>query len=82
MIKKRQTPLELKDNQPRADGGDWTLTVVLERRRAPIGWVARDAAWPLVTRIFGEALDRLPSNARVYLDCQVSDSATFLQKKR
>jgi len=79
--KKLPTPVEPKDIKQRADGSDWTLTIVLERRRAPIGWVARDAAWPLATQIIEETLNRLPSSARVYLDCRFPDSITFRRER-
>ena len=74
--KKPPNPVELKDIKQRTDGSDWTLTIFLERRRTPIGWVARDAAWPLATQIVEETLNRLPSDARVYLDCRFPDSTT------
>jgi hypothetical protein len=79
--KKRPAPVELKDTKQRTDGNDWTLTIFLERRRAPIGWVTRDAVWPLATQIVEETLNRLPSNARVYLDCRFPDSMTFRREK-
>jgi hypothetical protein len=79
--KKPPTPAEPKGIEQRTDGGDWTLTIFLERRRTPIGWVARDAAWPLATQIVEETLNRLPSDARVYLDCRFPDSTAFRRER-
>jgi hypothetical protein len=80
MTKKSPTLIELNGTKHPADGGDWTLTIFLERRRAPTGWVARDGVWPLSSRIVGEALNRLPPNARVHLDCRLPDSMTHRQE--
>jgi len=79
---KKDSPTSAVPNgiRHRTDGGDWTLTVFLEQRRAPTGWVARDAAWPLVTQIVEKALKKLPSSARVYLDCRLPDSMTRREK--
>ena len=79
--KKPPTPVEPKGIKQRTDGSDWTLTIFLERRRAPTGWVARDAAWPLATQIVEETLNRLPSDARVYLDCRFPDSTAFRRER-
>jgi hypothetical protein len=81
MTKKKPPLDEPKDIKHRTDGSDWTLTIFLEQRRSPIGWVARDAAWPLATQVIEETLNRLPSNARVYLDCRFPDSMTFRREK-
>jgi hypothetical protein len=63
MTKKSPSSIEPNSINHATDGGDWTLTIFLERRRAPIGWVARDAAWTVATEIVVEALNELPSNA-------------------
>jgi hypothetical protein len=81
MAKKSPSSVESNGINDRADGGDWTLTIFLERRRAPIGWVARDAAWTMATQIVEEALNQLPSNARVHLDCRLLDSMTHRREK-
>jgi hypothetical protein len=63
------------------DGGDWTLTILLERRRARVGWVSADAAWTVATKIVAESLKQLPSTARVHVDCRLPDSTTHRQEK-
>jgi hypothetical protein len=80
---KKKSPSSIEPNgiHHRTDGGDWTLTIFLDRRRAPIGWVARDAAWTVATEIVAESLNQLPSNARVYLDCRLPDSTMHRREK-
>ena len=63
------------------DGGDWTLTISLERRRARVGWVAPDEAWTVATKIVAESLKQLPSTARVHLDCRLPDSTMHHREK-
>ena len=81
MSKKSPSSIEPNGIHHHTDGGDWTLTIFPERRRAPTGWVARDAAWTVATEIVAEALNQLPSNARVYLDCRLPDSTTHRREK-
>ena len=81
MAKKSPSSIEPNGIYHRADGGDWTLTILLEQRRAPVGWVARDAAWTVATEIVADALNQIPSNARVHLDCRLPDSTTRRREK-
>jgi hypothetical protein len=74
--KKCPASIDLIGTERPADGGDWTLTILLEQRGARTGWVARDSAWPMASQMVVETLNRLPPNARVYLDCRLPDSMT------
>jgi hypothetical protein len=80
MTKKSPSSIEPNVNHC-TDGGDWTLTILLERRRARVGWVAADAAWTVATKIVAESLKQLPSTARVHVDCRLPDSTTHRQEK-
>jgi hypothetical protein len=81
MTKKSPSSIEPNGTNHRVDGGDWTLTIRLEQRRALVGWVARDAAWPVATEIVADALNQIPSNARVHLDCRLPDSTAHRREK-